>query len=107
MSQAALDDCARSDFLSSDKQLNQVYQALLQKIHGDSIATQNLKNSEHAWLIFRDAQMKALHPHFDQEGSASPMCESSEGAELTLQRIKMLQEMLSPAEGDICAYSSQ
>jgi uncharacterized protein YecT (DUF1311 family) len=107
MSQAALDDCARSDSRNADKQLNQVYQALLQKIHGDSIATQNLRNSEHAWLIFRDAQMKALHPHPDQEGSASPMCRSSEVAELTLQRVKMLQKMLSPAEGDVCAYSSR
>lgn len=106
MSQAALDDCALSDSRSAEKQLNQVYQALLQKISGDSAATEKLKNSEDAWLIFRDAQMKALHPHPDQEGSASPMCGSSQMAELTLQRLKMLKEMLNPQEGDVCAYSA-
>jgi uncharacterized protein YecT (DUF1311 family) len=67
MSQAALNDCARSDLRNADRELNQVYQALLKKISGDSIATENLKISEHAWLIYHDAQLKALHPHPDQE----------------------------------------
>lgn len=107
MTQAALDDCARSDYRNADKELNRVYQALLQKIQGDLAATESLKNSERAWLIFRDAQMKALHPNFDKEGSASPMCASSEAAELTLQRVKMLQQMLDTKEGDVCAYSNQ
>jgi uncharacterized protein YecT (DUF1311 family) len=107
MTKPAMDDCAQSEFRSADKELNQVYQALVQKIKGDSAATESLKNSEHAWLIFRDAQMKALHPHPDQEGSASAMCQSSQMAELTLQRVKMLQEMLSSEEGDLCAYSWQ
>jgi uncharacterized protein YecT (DUF1311 family) len=106
MSQAALDECAGSDFHNADKELNRVYQALVQKIKGDSAATESLKSSEHAWLLFRDAQMKALHPHPDQEGSVSPMCASSEAAELTLQRVKMLKEMLNPQEGDVCAYSA-
>ena len=104
MSQAALNECALSDNRKADRELNHVYQALLQKISGDSIATESLKNSERAWLLFRDAQMKALHPHPNQEGSVSPMCRSSEAAELTLQRVKMLKEMLTPQEGDVCAY---
>jgi uncharacterized protein YecT (DUF1311 family) len=106
MSQAALNDCALSDNRKADSELNRVYQALLQKFSADSIATENLKNSEHAWLMYRDAQMKASHPHPDQEGSVSPMCRSSEAAELTLQRVKMLKEMLTPQEGDVCAYSA-
>lgn len=35
------------------------------------------------------------------------MCASSEAAELTLQRVKMLQQMLNTKEGDVCAYSNQ
>ena len=46
MTQAALDDCARSDYRNADKELNRVYQALLQKIQGDLAATESLKNSE-------------------------------------------------------------
>jgi uncharacterized protein YecT (DUF1311 family) len=106
-SQAALDDCAQSDFRNADKELNRVYQALIQKIKGDSTATESLENSEQAWLIFRDAQMKALHPHPNQEGSVSPMCRSSEMAQLTLERVKMLQQMLNTEEGDVCAYLPQ
>jgi uncharacterized protein YecT (DUF1311 family) len=79
----------------------------VQKIKGDSAATESIENSEHAWLIFRDAQMKALHPDPDQEGSVSPMCSLSQMAELTLQRVKMLQGMLSTDEGDVCAYSPE
>jgi uncharacterized protein YecT (DUF1311 family) len=106
MSQAAMDACAQSDFHNADNELNQVYQALVQKIKADSAATESLKNSERAWLLFRDAQMKALHPHPNQEGSVSPMCRSSQMAELTLQRVKALQAMLKTEEGDVCAYSA-
>jgi uncharacterized protein YecT (DUF1311 family) len=106
MTKPAMDDCAQSDFHNADNELNQVYQALVQKIKADSAATESLKNSERAWLLFRDAQMKALHPHPNQEGSVSPMCRSSQMAELTLQRVKALQAMLKTEEGDVCAYSA-
>ena len=107
MSQAALDACAQSDFWKADKQLDLVYQSLIQKMKGDSAATESLENSERAWLVFRDAQMKALHPHPEKEGSVSPMCRSSQMAELTLQRVKMLKHMLNTEEGNVCAYLPQ
>ena len=61
---------------------------------------------ELAWINFRDAQMKALHPHLDEVGSVYPMCWSLQMAELTVQRTEMLKKMLDSEkdEGDVCAW---
>jgi len=103
-SQAELNECAGTDIQKADAELNRLYSVLLQKLKSDAVALDSLKESERQWLKYRDAQMKALHPHPETEGSAEPMCRSSEMAELTTERIKILKNMLHPMEGDVCAY---
>jgi uncharacterized protein YecT (DUF1311 family) len=103
--QAELNDCAATDAQKADAELNRVYSALLQKLKNDAVALESLKESERQWLKYRDAQMKALHPQPEDEGSGHSMCMAIDLAELTTQRIKILQDMLHPSEGDVCAYS--
>ncbi len=107
MTQAELNECGSTEFRQADAELNRVYQALMNKLTGDTAAIETLKASQRAWINFRDAQMKALHPHPDEEGSVHPMCWSLEIAELTIQRTEMLRKMLHPEkEGDVCSYGS-
>ncbi len=102
--QGELNECAGVEEQKADAELNHVYSALLQKLTKDPVALESLKASELQWLKYRDAQMKALHPHPEGEGSVRPMCVSLEKAELTTQRIKALRNMLNPVEGEVCAY---
>lgn len=103
--QSELNECAALDARKADAELNRVYSALLEKVKNDPAALESVKESERQWLKYRDAQMKASHPHPDKEGSVHPMCWSSEIAELIEERIRTLQSMLRPVEGDVCAYN--
>jgi len=106
MAQRDLNECSGAEFRKADAELNRVYTALMEKLKNDAVATENLKASERAWINFRDAQMKALHPHPDEEGSVHSMCWSLEMTELTVQRKEMLKRMLDPEDGDVCSYGS-
>ena len=105
MTQRALNECGGKELHNADAELNRVYSALLQKLKDDPIATDTLKQAQVAWVAYRDAQMKALHPYREQEGSVSPMCWCLEMANLTVERTEILKEMLNPSEGDVCSYS--
>ena len=102
--QLELNECAGAGAHNADAELNRIYSAMLHKLSNDTVALESLKESERQWLKYRDAQMKALHPHPEDEGSVHPMCVSSEERDLTTERIKTLQAMLNPNEGDACAY---
>jgi len=106
MTQRELNECGGAELRKADAELNRVYVALLERLKSDPVAIENLKASERAWIIFRDAHMKALHPHPDTEGSVRPMCWALELTELTVQRTEMLKRMLGPADGDVCSYGS-
>jgi uncharacterized protein YecT (DUF1311 family) len=102
--QAELNACAATDAQDADAELNRVYASLMEKLRNDPIALESLKQSQRQWIGYRDAQLKAFHPHTGKEGSAHSMCISLEVAEITSQRIKILQAMLHPSEGDVCAH---
>ena len=108
MTQGELNECGGTEFRKADAELNRVYTALMEKLKSDAVATESLKASERAWINFRDAQMKALHPHLNEEGSVHPMCWSLRMAELTAQRTEMLKKLLDSGkeEGDVCNYGS-
>src|SRR3954468_13524609 len=65
--QMELNACAGSDATRADAELNRIYSLLLQKLKSDPVALSLLKESERQWLKYRDAQMKALHPHPNSE----------------------------------------
>ena len=107
-SQSDLNENARQKYLAADKELNAVYQKILQDYKGDAAFIKNLKQSQKIWIQFRDAEMKMKYP--DREpgyyGSVQPMCWSIYLAGLTEERVKTLKVWLNGIEeGDVCAGS--
>src|SRR5215470_10247784 len=53
--QAAMNAEARADFVKADTELNKTYEALLKKLP-DAESKEKVKQSQRAWLAFRDAE---------------------------------------------------
>jgi uncharacterized protein YecT (DUF1311 family) len=53
--QAAVNAQARAGFAQADAELNKIYEALLAKLP-DAEGKEKLKQSQRAWLAFRDAE---------------------------------------------------
>ena len=53
--QAAMNAQARAEFVKADAELNKAYEALLTKVP-DAEGKEKLKESQRAWLAFRDAE---------------------------------------------------
>ena len=102
--QLQLARCSNADFAKADGDLNRIYRELMQKLNNDPKAATALRDSQRAWLRYRDAHLKALHPHPGQEGSSAPACHASQATQLTRNRVEVLEKMLNPQEGDVCAY---
>lgn len=103
--QLELNACARDDFVNADKALNETYQALIQKGSGDGSFVSKLRQSQKAWLAFRDADIEAQFAcNEDNEricwGSMYPMSLLSRKAQLTYTRTKQLQEILQFRYGE-------
>lgn len=104
--QADLTACSSTDYKAADDELNATYQRLLQKAAGDRVALPQINSAQKAWVAFRDAQIAALYPAEDKQkeyGTVFPMCANLALADLTRQRTKMLRQMLSPVEGEVCS----
>lgn len=96
-------------YLKADKELNQVYQRILNEYKIDTAFIKNLKTSQRLWVQFRDAEMKMMYP--DREpgyyGSIHPMCWSIYKTELTNERIKKLELWLTgQEEEESCSITS-
>ncbi|MFM8719961.1 MAG: lysozyme inhibitor LprI family protein [Chthoniobacterales bacterium] len=104
--QGEMNQDAASEFKAADKELNSIYQRLLEDYADDEAFIANLKEAQRCWIAFRDAQMKMKYP--DREpgyyGSIQPMCEAIYLAELTQDRVKALRVWVEGVEeGDMCA----
>lgn len=104
--QGDLNNQTATGFQAADKQLNAVYQKILEDYADDEAFIASLKEAQRCWITFRDAQLKMKFP--DREpgyyGSVLPMCEAMYLAELTQDRIKALQRWIDGVEeGDVCA----
>ena len=84
---------AAKDFERADTELNKTYEALLRKLP-DAESKQKLKESQRAWLAFRDAEA-ALAADQARGGSMAPIVRYETMAELTQQRIKQLKTRLT------------
>ena len=86
-------------FEQSDKKLNDVYQKLIAAKRSDTMFIKNLKNSQRAWLQFRDAQLTLIYP----EHAPIENKDSLSGNELTYlgylteKRTKVLLDILNAA----------
>ncbi len=88
--QAAMNAQARAEFEQADVELNKTYEAVLKKLP-DAESKQKLKESQRAWLAFRDAEAAfAAGPR----GSMAPTLRYATMTELTQQRIKRLKAHL-------------
>jgi uncharacterized protein YecT (DUF1311 family) len=87
--QADMNARARAEFEQADAELNKCYEALLTKLP-DVEGKEKLKQSQRAWLAFRDAEA-AFAADEARGGSMVPAIRYEIMAELTQQRIKQLK----------------
>jgi len=80
---------ARAEFQQADAELNKTYEALLKKLPGAE-SKEKLKQSQRAWLAFRDAEA-AFAADEAHDGSMAPTLRHATMTELTEQRIKQLK----------------
>jgi uncharacterized protein YecT (DUF1311 family) len=90
--QAAMNAQARAEFEKADAELNKTYEALLTKLP-DAASKQKLKESQRAWLAFRDVEA-AFAADQARGGSMAPTIRYETMTELTQQRIKQLKSHL-------------
>lgn len=109
--QADLNQRAADRLNAADDELNRVFQDILNQYKEDQEFLDKLRNAQHTWLIFRNAELEARFPAENKRsyyGSVYPMCAAHFLAQRTLERIKQLQEWLEGMEeGDMCAGSVQ
>ena len=74
---------ARAEFEQADAELNKCYEALLTKLP-DAEGKEKLKQSQRAWLVFRDAEA-AFAADEAHGGSMAPTIRYETMAELTQQ----------------------
>ena len=106
--QLEMNETENKKFLKADKELNQVYQQILNEYKEDTAFVKNLKASQRIWIQFRDAEMKMMYPDSEPGyyGSIHPMCWSIYKTELTNERIKKLKKwIVGQEEGDSCSPS--
>jgi uncharacterized protein YecT (DUF1311 family) len=84
--QAAMNAEAWADFKKADAELNKTYEALLKKLP-DAGSKEKLKQSQRAWLAFRDAEAAFAAGG----GTMAPTLRYATMTELTQQRIKQLK----------------
>ena len=87
--QAEMNRQAAKDFEKADAKLNSTYAALLAKLP-DADSKRKLKESQRAWIAFRDAEAAFAADQF-RGGSAAPVLRSTSMTETTEQRIKQLK----------------
>jgi uncharacterized protein YecT (DUF1311 family) len=107
--QLDINHCGSLDFQSADKELNTVYQAVLEQHKTNSKFLDKLKAAQRAWLKWRDAEMEAVYPEKDDPsyyGSSFPACWSTQLSSFTKERTRQLQKWLDGIEeGDVCSGS--
>ncbi len=106
--QSQMNSEAKSKFELVDKQLNSVYQKILNEYKDDVKFTESLRVSQRLWIQFRDAEMLVKFPEKDASyyGSVFSMCWYSYKEELTSERIKRLRLwLIGTDEGDLCSGS--
>jgi uncharacterized protein YecT (DUF1311 family) len=70
-SQGQMVSCAGEDAEAADKELNSVYDALLQCAGHDKLFIERLRTSQRLWVRFRDAELEAYQPVDEEAGEVS------------------------------------
>lgn len=93
VTQIDMNQCAAENYSLSDKQLNQVYQAVRQNL--DAAAKAQLTKAEERWIVFRDAQCTFESDRFE-DGSIAPLIQASCMEQITDNRIAELRQAIQP-----------
>jgi uncharacterized protein YecT (DUF1311 family) len=97
MSQTGMDRCASEEAARADTELNSVYQRLLSKAERVPGASEKIKDSEKAWIKYRDAYIEAMYPEEDKQaayGTVYPMEVDLLIATLTRKHTEEIQNMI-------------
>jgi uncharacterized protein YecT (DUF1311 family) len=109
VTQLAMNECAAKDLNDAVNELNRVYEQIKERNLNDKVFVDRLEAAQHAWVVFRDAEMEAIFPNPDKRkefGSAYPMCYDIWEEQLTADRTKQLQKwLIGKEEGDACGGS--
>ncbi len=95
-------------YKTADKELNSIYQTILQEYKEDTAFIMNLNKAQKLWIQFRDAEMKMKYPDRapGYYGSIQPLCWYKYLTELTQSRTKTLKIWVEGIqEGDACGGS--
>jgi len=102
--QSEINENANEAYKKADKELNVVYQKILEKNKSDSVFIKNLKASQRIWITFRNAEVKVRFPEREPGyyGSMLPMCISTFLEKFTKERITALKKYLDEIQEDGC-----
>ncbi|MFT3987401.1 lysozyme inhibitor LprI family protein [Aestuariivirga sp.] len=96
--QAAMNECANSDFESADRQLNLDYKKIIGRL--DAPGQTSFRKAQEAWIKFRDSECE-FRSSGVQGGSVYPMVYGECLAELTTKRLADFKYYLTCEEGDL------
>ena len=98
--QATLNQCAGQAFEKADKQLNDAYKQISERLKDNAESHKLLVTAQRAWVAFRDAECNFQGGPIDQAGSIYPLVVADCKAMLTENRLKDFKAYLNCQEGD-------
>ncbi|MGR9087014.1 MAG: lysozyme inhibitor LprI family protein [Gammaproteobacteria bacterium] len=100
---------AGDEYKKADAELNRIYKQIQTVYSDDRIFLSKLRDSQRAWIRFRDAELAMLYPRGEgvsDYGSIGSMCRSMFLEKMTRERVAALRAWLTgAAEGDVCSGS--
>ncbi|MFM8745767.1 MAG: lysozyme inhibitor LprI family protein [Aestuariivirga sp.] len=95
---AEMQSCADEALAQVDSQLNDIYDAIIQRL--DSDGADRLRRAQRAWIAFRDAECR-FQGLAAEGGSMNPVIVTECLASLTARRFDDLEAYLNCEEGDV------
>ena len=93
-SQAEANECVSARYKAMDEDLNAIYGQLMQTMESAPEDQERLRQSQRAWIAFRDADCHSVGAEFSG-GSLAPYVTATCAYELTAQRLQQLGQRLT------------
>lgn len=90
--QLGMNECAGSDYVKTDGEMNRTYRSVLGEYRANPKALRAIRKAQHTWIDFRDAQVRSIYAEGDppkiqsEYGTMFSMCEAMRFTKLTLDR---------------------
>ena len=106
--QVDLGRCAAAEWSSTEKEMEAIYAAVLERHKQNPLFVDRLRRSQDAWKAYREAYLEAIYPNEspgqNNWGSIHAMCRSTVMEGKAHQRIKELKQWLEKSP-DVCGGS--